>query len=54
MVDLTVELSGANLMFIITINLNNSAFKGSDLSWARLNDEDSELCLKLTEVQGYS
>jgi hypothetical protein len=50
MVDLSVELSGANLMFIITINLNIFAFKGNDLNWARLNGEDSELCLKLTEV----
>jgi len=37
-------------MFIITINLNNFALKGNDLNWARLNGEDSELCLKMTEV----
>jgi hypothetical protein len=39
-----------NLMFIITINLNNSAFKGNDLNWARLNGEDGELCFKMMEV----
>jgi hypothetical protein len=50
MVDLSLELSGATLMFIVTINLNNSAFKGNDFNWARLNGEDSEMCLKMTEV----
>jgi hypothetical protein len=50
MVDLSVELSGVNLIFIIIINQNNSTFEGTDLNWARLNGEDSELCLKITEV----
>jgi hypothetical protein len=51
MVDLSIELSGADLMFIITINLNNSAFEGNDLNWARLNGEDCELSLSITNQQ---
>jgi len=48
MVDLSIELSGADLMFIITINLNNSVFEGNDLNWARSSGEDSELSLSIT------
>jgi len=50
MVDISLEVSGDNLIFIIIINQNNSTFKGNDLNWARLNGVDSELCLKITEV----